>query len=128
MNKSILISAIIAVIAVVGCTHYAITQRPEAENIINAPIDLVWKNTLQVLQNERIDAVAVDEETYSIKGDKRITLWSWGDDIVIRLLPKGDNQTNVYIEARAKAQLVGWGHQKRMVKDIFKKIKETSER
>jgi hypothetical protein len=111
-----------------GCAHYSTTgDRTPSENIVNAPIDTVWQKTLEILPQERIRLRDVDKANYYISADKQITIWSWGDNIVIRLFQRGENQTVVHFESGAKAQLIGWGHQERMVKDIFNKIKIASE-
>lgn len=115
-------------IAFISCTHYSTSRRPQSENIINAPIDTVWEKTLEILPTERIDIKVANKDNYYILGRKKITLWSWGDDINIRLIPNGENQTIVDFSANVQAQLVDWGHEKRMVTSIFTKIKEASEK
>ena len=112
----------------VGCAHYSTTgDRTPSENIINAPIDTVWQKTLEILPEERITLQKVDKANYFISANKDITIWSWGDDIRIRLFQRGENQTIVHFEAGAKAQLIGWGHQERMVNELFNKIKVAAE-
>jgi len=112
-----------------SCAHYSTTgDQPESRNIINAPVDMVWDQTLRILPNERIDIKSADKATYSIKARKRMTLWSIGDDIAIRLIPHG-SRTIMHFEAEAGGvQWIGWGHQERMVKSIFAKIKLACER
>jgi len=123
-----LFSLVVIIILLFGCTHYYSTAtQPQDENIINAPIDIVWEKTLQILPTERISLKIIDKKNYFIFGEKHITIWSWGDNINIHLIPLGDNQTIMQFEAGAKAQLYDWGHEKRMVKDIFTKIKIASE-
>ena len=113
-------------VLVVSCGHYATVDRPESENIVNAPIAVVWENTLRLLPSERIDIQTADKATYTITGVKRINIWTWGDDVRIRLIPHGDRQTVVDFEATTR-QPIGWGHAEQMVKSIFQKIKNASE-
>lgn len=113
-------------VLVVGCGHYATVDRPESENIVDAPVDVVWENTLRLLPAERIDIQTADKATYTITGVKRINVWTWGDDVRIRLIPRGDHQTIVDFEATTR-QVIGWGHAERMVQSIFQKIKNASE-
>ena len=120
--------SLLIVLIFTSCTHYSTSRRPQSENIINAPIDTVWEKTLEILPTERIDIKTANKDNYSIVGRKKTTLWSWGDDINIRLIPNGENQTIVDFRANVQAQLVDWGHEKRMVTDIFTKIKEASEK
>jgi len=116
------------IIVSMSCAHYSTTgDRTPSETIVNAPIDVVWQKTLEILPQERITILEIDKANYFISADKQITIWSWGDNIRIRLFQRGENQTVVHFEAGAQAQLIGWGHQERMVKDLFNKIKIASE-
>lgn len=116
-------------LTMISCAHYSTTaKRPETENTINAPIDIVWEKTLNILSDERITIKEANKDTYYISGVKDITFWSTSDKIFIKLIPKGNSQTIVHFEAKAAAQLIGWGHQERMVKDIFNKVKLASEK
>lgn len=118
-------------IIVVGCSTYSTTgKRPETENLINAPIDMVWEKTLQILPTERITVETANKNTYFISAHKSITFWSAGDAISIKLFPKGDKETIVHFEAKTAmgTQVIGWGHQERMVKKIFNRIKDASEK
>jgi len=118
--------ACFSAVLIAGCGHYATLDRPESENIVNAPVAVVWENTLKLLPAERIDVQTTDKATYTITGVKRINVWTWGDDVRIRLIPHGDHQTVVDFEVTTR-QPVGWGHAERMVKSIFQKIKNASE-
>jgi hypothetical protein len=128
-KKFIKITILLIIVTIIGCSHYSTTgKRLEPENIINAPIDIVWEKTLQILPTERITVKAANKDTYFIQGHKAITFWSLGDEINIKLFPKGDKQTIVHFEASTEGlQVVGWGHQERMVKKIFYRIKNASE-
>ena len=119
--------AFFGVIITAGCGHYATVVRPESEKIINAPINVVWENTLRLLPTERIDIDTVDKASYTITGVKRINVWTMGDNIRLRLIPRGDQQTAMDFEATTPVQVIGWGHAERMVKSIFQKIKNASE-
>jgi hypothetical protein len=127
MKIGIKVIAFLFLFIATACTHYSTAVRNEAENSINAPISIVWEKTLEILPSERITLKTVDKDSYFVAGKKHATFWSWGDDISIRLVPKGEQQTIMLFDAGAGFQLVGWGHQERMVKDIFQRIKTTSE-
>lgn len=111
----------------ISCASYSTTRRTEAENTINAPIDVVWEKTLQILPTERMTLKTVDKANHLIVAKKHITFWSWGDEISIRLIPKGERQTIMDFSA---GTVWGWGdmgHEGRMVTSIFNKIKSASE-
>ena len=125
MRRLVLILILLTV--AVSCAHYSTTRRPEAENVINAPIDVVWEKTLEILPTERMTLKNVNKDNYFIEAKKHITFWSWGDEVSIRLIPKNEKQTLMEFSA---GTVFGWGdfgHSGRMVKSIFGKIKEASE-
>jgi len=125
MKRRLLIVGLI--IITVSCATYSTTRRPQAENTINASIDVVWQKTLEILPTERMTLKNVDKENYFIAARKHITFWSWGDEISIRLIAKGEKQTIMDFSA---GSVWGWGdfgHEGRMVKSIFDKIKNASE-
>ena len=125
MKKAILA---IILMALTSCAHYSTTgDRSEPENIINAPIDKVWEAILNILPTERMKIKTSNKSEYYILARKEITFWSTGDNVSIKLFPKNENRTIVHFQADAEMQWVGWGHQERMVKDIFEKIKKASE-
>jgi hypothetical protein len=102
-------------------------MRPEAENTINAPIDIVWEKALTILPLEGISIMSTDKKDFFISGKKRVTLGHWGDDFSVRLIPKGEKQTIMYIGKGTKAQFVGYGHGGPMARNVFNKIKTASE-
>lgn len=110
-----------------GCAHYSNEKRAEVEKTIHAPVDVVWEKTLEILSTERISFGMINALDYSFSGDKQTTFWSDGDTINVKLIPKGKKQTTILFDAKAHIQFIGWGHQERMVKNIFHKIKDASE-
>ena len=128
-NNRLVIFIILALLFIMlsGCTHYSTQKRPEAQNTINAPIDVVWEKTLQILPTERITLETVDKNNFFISGSKNITFWSWGDNVTIKLIPKEENQTIMHFDVSVKSQqLVDWGHSGRMARSIFNRIKTES--
>ncbi len=129
MKSIIMLQILLFLCFFIGCAHYStIENRSEAENIINAPIDIVWDKTLETLYAKNIIIQAIDKDNFSIQAIKGVSLLSWSDIISIRLISHGTNQTIIYFDAKAHApQIIGWGHQKKLVIDIFNKIKAVSE-
>ena len=122
MKKSLLT---IFLMTVIGCTIHSTAKRSDTEYIINAPIDVVWENTLQVLPQEKITLKTVNKPDYFISG------WNWwGDEISVRLTASTvEKQTRMYLEVGAWAIVawVVWGHEERTTNSIFQKIKKASE-
>jgi len=122
-----LLSIAILLMIIVSCASYSTTRRTEPENIINAPIDVVWERTLEILPTERMTLKNVNKENYFIEAKKHITFWSWGDNVSIRLIPKGEKQTMMQFST---GTIWGWGdfgHEGRMTRNIFNRIKNASE-
>jgi hypothetical protein len=119
---------IICLVLALGCAHYSTVRWSEDERLINAPIDVVWEKVLEILPTERITLRAVNKDEYFISAKKHLTFWSWSDDISIRLIPRGERQTIMNFDA---GTVFGWqhdfGHEGRMVRNIFNRIKRLSE-
>ena len=69
----------------------------------------------------------IDKENYFIEARKHITFWSYGDIVSIRLIPKGEKQTIMQFSSGNVWGGLDFGHQGRMVKSIFDRIKKASE-
>jgi hypothetical protein len=57
---------------------------------MNAPVDIVWVKTLEILPDERMTLKTVNKVDYFIEAKKSITFWSIGDKVGIRLVPRGE--------------------------------------
>jgi len=124
------LALIICLIMTIGCAHYghySTAGRLEEENIINAPIDVVWEKTLQILPTERMTLREIDKDNYFVEAKKHITFWSFGDNISIRLISKRENQTVMNFDAGMCFLGGDFGHEGRMVRNIFNRIKNASE-
>ena len=123
-----LVILVFACILLSGCTHYSSATRPETENVINASLDTVWDRTLMVLNNDNITVNSADKQTLQIAARNGMTAWSIGDDITIRLMPRGTTQTVLTIDAKSSNLLFDWGHEKRLSLSLFDKIRSASEK
>jgi len=96
------LALIVFLILAMSCTTYSTTRRPEAENIINAPIDVVWEKALEILPDERITLVYISKDDYFISARKSATFWSTSDEVSIRLIPKTEKETLMDFSAQTK--------------------------
>lgn len=127
MKKPLLIVALVSMVLSTSCASYSTSRRPEAENIINAPIDTVWEKTLEILPQERMTLQDVNKEDYFIAAKKHMTFWSFGDNVSIRLIPKGEARTIMHLDAGTKFGWADFGHEGRMCRDIFERIRTACE-
>ena len=120
---------IVFLILTIGCSSYSTVRRSENENLINAPIDVVWRETLKILPTERMTLNYVNKDDYFISAKKSVTFWSmpFGNDVSIRLVPRGEKRTLVDMSSQLKRGAFDWGHEGRMVRNIFNRIKNASE-
>lgn len=126
MKKLLSISILLMII--ISCTSYSTMRRAEPENIINAPIDVVWERTLEILPTERMTIKNIDKENYFIEAKKHATFLSPGDNVNVRLIQKGEKQTIMHCSAETVWHYwVDFGHECRMTINIFNRIKNASE-
>lgn len=128
MKKGILKGVMFLLAAVIiGCAHYSTADRSDAENMIHAPVDVVWGKTLEILRNEKVNLELVKWSDLAIRGTIPGNLLLDGSDLSVQLIPKGEKKTVAHIEAKGKTQIVGWGIQRYEAERIFNRIKEFSE-
>lgn len=119
---------VMLIVMLFGCgTYYSTMTRPESENIINAPIDIVWEKVLQILPTEDITIRIADKNSHSILGRKGMSMSSIADDIAIQLIPKGEHQTIMNFSCQSKNAGYDWGNSERVTLSFFNKVKEASE-
>jgi len=126
-GKKVFLLIMFLTMSTLSCATYSTVRRPQAENIINAPVEVVWERTLEILPTERMTLKNIDKENYFIEARKHITFWSYGDVVSIRLIPKGEKQTIMQFSSGNVWGGLDFGHQGRMVKNIFDRIKKASE-
>ncbi len=127
LKSVILLILILVLTTAISCAHYSTARRTEAENVINAPIDVVWEKTLEILPTERMTLKEVNKADYFIQAKKHITFWSPGDEVSVRLIPRGEKQTVMILDAGKWFGWLDYGHEGRMVRNIFDRIKRASE-
>jgi len=123
----IVLTILLSLIIGAGCIFSSAPIKPESENIVNAPVDVVWAKILEILPKERITLKIVDKKHYYILGKKGVTLWSKGDFIKWQLFAKDKKRTIVSFYIEPAQLLFDFGLSERMVKNIFHRIKTESE-
>jgi hypothetical protein len=123
----VFVLTILTSLITIGCSTYSTTRRAASENIINAPVDVVWAKTLEILPDERMTIKNINKADYFIEAKKAMTFWSYGDEVGVRLIPRGEKQTEMQFNAGMVWGGGDFGHEGRMVNDIFNRIKNASE-
>jgi len=122
------IGLVVMLMCLLGCTGYSTIRRPESANIINAPIDAVWEEALKLLPTERMTITFSNKDEYEIVAEKAMTFWGLGDIVRIILHPKSEKQTLVEMSAQKRMGLLDYGHEGRMVRSIFTKLRTLCEK
>ncbi len=88
-----------------------------------APPDQVFAAALNSIDAQRHEVKSKDEASGTIKFHVGITAWSWGYDMVLKIVPGENNTSNVSVEiARSGGKTFSWGSGKKEVEKIFKGI------
>jgi len=127
--RTLFVLCVFVILISIGCTHYSTIRRPAEENIINAPVWVVWNKLVidpMVLREAEIPITYVDGISHTAIAYKQPTMWSCGEKIEVILRPITDKQTRVFIEGKKLNCL--WGYESKRVKKIFARLKEESEK
>lgn len=117
------LALVLCLVTTISCAHYSTTKWTEDERVINAPIDVVWKKTMEILPTERMTLKEVDTDNYFIKAKKGDS----GDNVSVKLIPREEKQTIMNLDASRRGSLDPFRTKRHMVRNIFDKIKRVSE-
>ncbi len=90
-----------------------------------APPDQVFVAALKSIAAQNHEVKSKDEVTKVISFHVGTTAWSWGYNMVLKVVPADNNSSNVSIEiARSGGKAVSWGSGKKEVLKIFAGIEK----
>lgn len=90
-----------------------------------APPDLVFAAALKSIAVQHHEVKSNDEVNRVVSFHVGTTAWSWGYNMVLKVLPAENNSSNVSIEiARSGGKAVSWGSGKKEVLKIFAGIEK----
>jgi hypothetical protein len=90
-----------------------------------APPDQVYAAALKSIVAQHHEVKSQDEAAKVVSFHVGTTAWSWGYNMVLKVVPAENNSSNVYIEiARSGGKAVSWGSGKKEVLKIFAGIEK----
>ena len=99
----------------------------QSENIINAPIDVVWKKTLELFPRDKMRIKRISKYEYLIVAERKITLRKkFNRDVIIKLVPRG-KQTIMNFRFGTALSSFGVGYTARIIRDLFERVKSACE-
>ena len=105
-------------------------QTPDwSKRTFAAPPDRVFAAALNSIAAQHHDIKAKDSATGAVTFHVGTTAWSWGYNMVLKVAPASDNQSDVTVEvARSGGKAVSWGSGKKEVEKIFNGIQSELDR
>jgi hypothetical protein len=77
---------------------------------IQAPLELVFQIAQQALNELNLRIHSIDNEAKLVEASKKTSLFSFGEDITIKLESTSDNTTMIFISSQSKfPQIIDWG-------------------
>ena len=96
-----------------------------SKRTFSAPTDRVFVAALKSIAAQHHEVKSKDEVNKVITFHVGITAWSWGYNMVLKVMPAENNTSNVSIEiARSGGKAVSWGSGKKEVRKIFEGIEK----
>ena len=82
--------------------------------------DLVFAAALKSIAAQHHEVKSKDEVNRVVDSHVGMTSWSWGYNMVLKVVPAENNSSNVSIEiARSRGKAVSWGSGKKEVQKVF---------
>ncbi|HLZ42282.1 MAG TPA: hypothetical protein VKQ11_15045 [Candidatus Sulfotelmatobacter sp.] len=105
-------------------------QAPDwSKRTFAAPPERVFAAALNSIAAQHHDVKAKDPATGAVTFHVGTTAWSWGYNMVLKVAPASDNQSDVTVEiARSGGKAVSWGSGKKEVQKIFNGIQNELDR
>ncbi len=90
-----------------------------------APPERVFAAALKSIAAQHHEVKSIDDATKSITSHVGMTAWSWGYNMVLKVVASANNGSDVSIEiARSGGKAVSWGSGKKEVLKIFSGVEK----
>lgn len=70
---------------------------------------IVFDTCLRVVKELGLDVTHASNKRGIINAETQLSLWSWGENIQIKIREKSPNETEVMVESDSIGQLIDWG-------------------
>jgi hypothetical protein len=116
----------LAVFLILASSVPADEPAPEwSKRTFSAPADRVFAAALKSIEAQHHEVKSKDETNGVVSFHVGTTAWSWGYNMILKVVPAENNSSDVSIEiARSGGKAVSWGSGKKEVKKIFAGIEK----
>jgi len=112
---------LLAVALILAASVAADESAPDwSKKTFAAPPDRVFAAALKSIEAQHHEVKSIDDATKLITFHVGMTAWSWGYNMVLKVVASANNGSDVSIEiARSGGKAVSWGSGKKEVLKIF---------
>jgi len=116
----------LAVFLILASSVSADEPAPEwSKRTFSAPADRVFAAALKSIEAQHHEVKSKDEANRVVSFHVGTTAWSWGYNMILKVVSAENNSSDVSIEiARSGGKAVSWGSGKKEVKKIFAGIEK----
>jgi hypothetical protein len=116
----------LAVFLILASSVPADEPAPEwSKRTFSAPADRVFAGALKSIEAQHHEVKSKDEANRVVNFHVGTTAWSWGYNMILKVVSAENNSSDVSIEiARSGGKAVSWGSGKKEVQKIFAGIEK----
>jgi hypothetical protein len=111
----------LTVFLILSSSGYADEPAPEwSKKTFSAPADRVFAAALKSIEAQHHEVKSKDDANKVVNFHVGVTAWSWGYNMILKVVSSENNTSNVSIEIeRSGGKAVSWGSGKKEVLKIF---------
>jgi hypothetical protein len=116
----------LTIFLILASSGYADEPAPEwSKKTFSAPADRVFAAAMKSIEAQHHEVKSKDDANKVVNFHVGITAWSWGYNMILKVIPAENNTSNVSIEIeRSGGKAVSWGSGKKEVLKIFAGIEK----
>jgi hypothetical protein len=80
-----------------------------------------FEAALEAVRDEGFEVVSDDPETGSIRAEKGVSLWSWGEEVDVGIVAEG-REAVANVSSVSRAQIVDWGTNEVNVEKVGRRL------
>lgn len=85
-----------------------LTTKVRFEKSYDIPIDLMYDNIIEVINNSSFKLVETDKKNYQLLAISKVTFWSWGENLYINFEKKGTETVMLFCSSTLFG-IYSWG-------------------
>lgn len=97
-------------------------EREVKPRIYQQPINTVYDASLEALHALEWTVVSEDRKNHRIEVKAPMSLWTWGDDLIVLNTELSSGDVRVDVESETGFQVYDWGKNKQNIIDLYQAI------